>query len=105
MQENSMPREILPPSGGKELEGSEFENPTKGLKIDLKDAVYYMLVVLFVGFIAIIITVLIYIGGSLESNLSLKQATYQSLVNQITAQNAKIDMLTTIDTQILLKTK
>ena len=49
----------------------------------LKNIIYGAVLVLIVGFIALLV-----------QYFTATQATYQNLVNQVTAQNAKIDALT-----------
>lgn len=57
----------------------------------LENIVYFCLVVVAIGFIAIVISYIVQDAASI-----------QSLSNQVQQQNSKIDTLTTIDTQILM---
>jgi hypothetical protein len=52
-----------------------------------------VVVVLAVGFIGLLITVLISIGGNIQAGLAEKSTSYQSLVDKINDQNNKIDTL------------
>lgn len=60
----------------------------------LQNVVYFCLVVVSIGFLAIVI-----------SYLATSASSTQSLSNEVQQQNSKIDTLTTIDIQILQKIK
>jgi len=81
--------------------GTNIEQPKQTGEINpprvlLEDKMNWMwgiviaiLIVLFVAFIATILS----IGGFIQSYLASRTATYQSLVDKITEQNVKINLL------------
>src|SRR3989344_5226304 len=71
-----------PPTGGKKPKPKEEKEPTTGdtwtVKI-LKDIVYFVLAVMFMGVLAMLVaTITLYI-----QSFNSKQATYQSLVDKV----------------------
>ena len=52
-----------------------------------------VVIVLFVGFISVLITASITLGALWQESIATRSATYQNLVNQVTEQNTKMDFL------------
>lgn len=79
-----------------ESSSQDASNPAKSIADLRKDTkrheqiIYLVIIVLFVGMMLSAIGV----GAVLESYLASRQATYEDLKDQVTAQNAKIDALT-----------
>lgn len=83
----------LPQQETKKKMRDKEEEPTSGnaftVKI-LKDVVYYVLIIMFIGVGTMFIATVTLFVQSFNS----KQASYENLSNQVTSQNAKIDTLT-----------
>lgn len=70
-------------------------SPTSGDPLsNLKESVHYVLIVLFVGLCALLVTVIFGAGGFYVTYMAQQQATFENLKNQILLQNNKIDNLT-----------
>jgi hypothetical protein len=70
-------------------------DPRSGERLsDLKEDVHFILVVLFVGFLALVVTVIFGAGGWYVTYMAQKQATFEDLKDQVLIQSSKIDNLT-----------
>jgi len=86
----------MPPDTGTNTEQPKQTGEINPPRVLLEDKMNWMwgimiaiLIVLFVAFIAAILSV----GGFIQSYLASRTATYQSLVDKITEQNVKINLL------------
>lgn len=81
MLENFMPdEEIKLPIGGKNIKKGEVEKTSKSpWKMDVKDIVYFILVVLFIGFTASFISVWQMVRESIHE----KKTSYDYLVQKV----------------------
>jgi len=84
----SLPTGELTPE--EELEKIQAEQAKQQGQLTLMQKINnVMLIILVIAFITILFTVY----GIIQDYLANKQATYQNLVNQVTEQNVKIDVM------------